>query len=174
MLYIYLFICLSQTERFINISLGSLQLGLGDILLILAPLVLVLQNYKMSRWSFFAAIFTFFLLVQVTLYNDLIGFNAAITIPLKLVISGLLFQKLKQLDAVSRWQKIIFSSLIFYLLFITFLSGVSFGKHEFFNRNELISYMLAFLAIYVCLIQRERISHKKLILIHFGTLFCPK
>ena len=146
--------------------MGSFQLGLGDLLLICAPLVLVLQNYKMSRWSFFAAIITFFLLVQVTIYNDLIGVNATITLPLKLVIAGLLYQRLKQVKSVALWQKITFSSLLAIIGLLIFISGFSLFNLELFNRNELISYILAFSAIYLCLIQRQMISDKKLFLTH--------
>lgn len=166
MLYIYLLIWLSLSERFLNISVGSFQFGLGDILLLLAPLVLVFQNYKMSRWSFVAVILTFFLLTQVTIYNDFIGVNATITIPLKLVIAGLLYQELKKLRAVTLWRKVNFFSLILLIIMICFFSGRGFLQQELFNRNELISYLLAFFAFHVCLIQKCRISDKKIILIH--------
>lgn len=157
---------MSLSERLLNISVGSFQFGLGDILLLLAPLVLVFQNYKMSRWSFVAVILTFFLLTQVTIYNDFIGVNATITIPLKLVIAGLLYQELKQLRAVTLWRKVSFFSLILLIIMICFFSGRGFLQQELFNRNELISYFLAFSAFYLCLIQKCRISDKKIILIH--------
>lgn len=136
-------------ERFLNVEIGPLRLGPGDIVVLLSLPYCMLKYRFIKTYFLQLAGFTFLVILISILFNSFnYGFNSLITVPLRVVAAGVIANELLSLNRHSAWA--MFFSLIYFLTIVMavfFSDGSSLSFYELFNRNELLCYSVVFVIL---------------------------
>lgn len=148
-----LFLNLQLLERVFSLDVGYLKIGPGELfILIFLFYRLIVKKSATIPKDFLLVAFGFFAIILAGLISNaaLYGVNSMITIPARILVVGVICSDLAK-TRYSRTAAFVtnFNIFIFFLLLI-FLSGVlPIAYAELFNRNELMAYTSALLALRV-------------------------
>ena len=149
MLPAIIFLNLQLFERFISIDIGFFEIGPGEIFLFLylAYTFLIKKKVKIYR-EFLILAFLFALSILLSLISNsaMYGINSLITITIKIIFVGIVCSNYINQKTHPLILPLINLNVFIYILFLIFLSGL-YSSLEFFNRNELILYSCALLAL---------------------------
>lgn len=146
-----LFLNLQLLERVFSLNLGLFRIGPGElfILLFAAHQFFFKSNAIVPRNLFLMACAFFSVILAGLISNGTqYGFNSLLTIPARIIVVGFIFYTLTRERYSWWWSYIINFNLVVYFILLLLLSDASpFFNFELFNRNELMAYTAALLAL---------------------------
>jgi len=163
MWYTLIFILGVLSERFFKLNIGILQLSTGDLVILAALPWLYFNGGRLPKWTLYISGFTFLSLFIPMLLNNGMGLNSMISVPLKLLVSGIVYYELSHLQKRSVWILLVGALIILFSINTVLFTGLGYFSEEIFNRNELYSYMLGLSCLYLLIYRRNEKSDRKFI-----------
>ena len=161
MWFTLLFTLAILSERFLNLNIGILQLSAGDLVVLLTIPWLYLNGGRLPKWTLYISGFVFLSLFISMLLNSGMGINSTISVPLKLVGSGIVYYELSNLRQSKVWTLIFGALIIVFSINMVLLTGLGYFSQEIFNRNELFSYMLGICCLYFLIYSKNAKSERR-------------
>lgn len=161
MWFTLLFILTILSERFLKLDIGILQLSAGDLVILLSLPWLFLNGGRLPKWTLYISGFVFLSLFISMLLNSGMGINSTISVPLKLVASGMVYYELSNLQQSKVWTLIVGALIIVFSINMVLFTGLGYFSQEIFNRNELFSYMLGLSCLYLVIYSKNAKSERK-------------
>lgn len=165
MLAALIFLNLTIIERLINLNLGFMVIGLGDLFIVFFLILNIFLSKKLyiDKGAFYLAIgFFVIILISIISNSTYFGLNTLITIPAKIIVASIIASQIISTKFDSRYILMIDFNIFLFALALIFLSdGSPFLNFEFFNRNETIAYiscLFALRTIYLFHSQKIRFS----------------
>ena len=161
MWFTLLFTLTILSERFLKLDIGILQLSAGDLVILLSLPWLFLNGGRLPKWTLYISGFVFLSLFISMLLNSGMGINSTISVPLKLVASGIVYYELSNLQQSKVWTLIVGALIIVFSINMVLFTGLGYFSQEIFNRNELFSYMLGLSCLYLVIYSKNAKSERK-------------
>ena len=155
-----LFIIGSISERLFNIEFSFIRLGLGDIVVLLSLPYSTIVYGKIKSIFLKLAIFAFLVfLVSIILNVYNYGFNSLITVPLRIIVAGVIVNELLSFKKTSLWFSILVTIYLLIIISALFFSdGSPFQIAELFNRNELLIYSSTIVALSLFVLYKKDVT----------------
>ncbi len=152
MIFTLLFIVGSISERLFNIEIGPIRLGPGDLVILLSLPYAVIVLGKIRTIFLKLAVLAFIVIfISIFMNSYSYGYNTLITVPLRIIVAGIIAHELLTLTRPALWVIICSITYIISLILAMFFSdGSPIQIIELFNRNELLGYsvVLVLLALF--------------------------
>jgi hypothetical protein len=149
------------SERFLKLDIGILQLSVGDLVVLLSLPLLYFNGGRLPKWTLYISGFVFLSLFISMLLNSGMGINSTISVPLKLVASGIVYYELSNLQQSKVWTLIVGALIIVFSINMVLFTGLGYFSVEIFNRNEMYSYLLGLSCLYLVIYGKNANSKKK-------------
>ena len=145
MLYALIFLNLIILERILNINVGFMSIGIGDIFIIFFLLFNIFGSKKLSidKSIFILAILIFISILLSLIFNSsYYGLNSLFTIPAKIIVGAIIATHMLSSNINRNHILLLDINIFIFILIEIFLSDASpFFNFELFNRNETLAYI---------------------------------
>lgn len=139
---VFLFILLAISERFLTFEIGSLNIGLFDISIILISIYILLNKIRIPK--FYLIFIIYFIISNIYIFffvNNNISLTSIATVPLKFILIIYLAKHTVDSKLYSQICLLLFIFLLVGLFTIS--DGSNLFDIQLLNRNETIAYLLA-------------------------------
>lgn len=174
MLPAIIFLNLQLFERFISIDIGFIEIGPGEIFifLYLTYNFLLKKEIKIYReFLILSILFALCILISLISNSAIYGINSLVNIAIKIIFVGIVCSNFSNKKIHPLYPPLINFNIFLYVVFLIFLSGL-YSAPELFNRNELILYASALLAIKAVASYKTNTFRKDSLLpYYFSTVF---
>jgi hypothetical protein len=147
MLSALIFLNATLFERLVSVKIWYIQLGSGDIFILIYFLYVAFTRKRIlipREFLILAVLFATSILLSIIANLSIFGFNTLVTVPLKIILAGIICSSILKSKSTSRYTILIDINIILYIFFLIFLSdALQITNLEFFNRNELVAYTSA-------------------------------
>jgi len=145
MLYALIFLNLTIFERILNLNIGFMSIGIGDIFIILFLFFNIFGSKKLNidKGIFIIAILFFVSIFASLIFNSsYYGLNSLFTVPAKIMVGAIIATHMLSSELNRKHILLLDINILIFIFIEIFLSDASpFFSFEFFNRNETLAYI---------------------------------